>query len=150
MLGVLLHAPMGPFYSHKAARSRWRSNWKAILTFCRVAHRTWTVPVRCPISFLIRRSRPLDPQTRWCTGHCPVWLVDRCLGHMSPDDHAADRWPWAPLVHRTVHIFSRSTFTFSRERRVRSRASLGTGHSPVHHRLVLFWLNLAKTSLVRF
>jgi hypothetical protein len=31
MLGVLLHAPRGPFYSPKAARSCWRSNWKAIL-----------------------------------------------------------------------------------------------------------------------
>jgi hypothetical protein len=41
MLGVLLHAPRGPFYSPKAARSRWRSNWKEILTFCRVAHRTF-------------------------------------------------------------------------------------------------------------
>jgi hypothetical protein len=42
-LGVLLHAPRGPFYSPKAARSRWRSIWKAILAFCRVMHRT----VRC-------------------------------------------------------------------------------------------------------
>jgi hypothetical protein len=40
MLGVVLHAPRGPFYSPKAARSRWRSIWKAILAFCRVAHRT--------------------------------------------------------------------------------------------------------------
>jgi hypothetical protein len=31
-----------PFIA-KAARSRWRSTWKAILAFCRVAHRT----VRC-------------------------------------------------------------------------------------------------------
>jgi hypothetical protein len=43
MLGVLLHAPRGPFYSPKAARSRWRPTRKAILAFCRVAHRT----VRC-------------------------------------------------------------------------------------------------------
>jgi hypothetical protein len=43
MLGVLLHAPRGPFYSPKAARSRWRSKWKAILAFCRVVQRT----VRC-------------------------------------------------------------------------------------------------------
>jgi hypothetical protein len=43
MLGWLLHAPRGPFYSPKAARSRWRQIWKANLAFCRVAHRT----VRC-------------------------------------------------------------------------------------------------------
>jgi hypothetical protein len=43
MLGLLLHAPRGLFYSPKAARSRWRPTRKAILAFCRVAHRT----VRC-------------------------------------------------------------------------------------------------------
>ena len=43
MLGVLLHAPRGLFYSPKAARSRWRQSKKAILAFCRVAHRTGTV-----------------------------------------------------------------------------------------------------------
>ena len=30
ILGVLLHAPRGPFYSPKAARSRWEQIWKAI------------------------------------------------------------------------------------------------------------------------
>jgi hypothetical protein len=34
MLGVVLHAPRGPFYSPKAARNRWSSIWKAILAFC--------------------------------------------------------------------------------------------------------------------
>ena len=33
---VLLHTPRGPFYSPKAARSRWRQTWKVILAFCRV------------------------------------------------------------------------------------------------------------------
>jgi hypothetical protein len=33
--------------------------------------------------------------------------------------------------------FSRSSFFISREQPVHRRASLGTGHSPVHHRLVL-------------
>jgi hypothetical protein len=33
----------------KAARSRWRPTWKAILTFCRVVHRT----VRCTIGQLL-------------------------------------------------------------------------------------------------
>jgi hypothetical protein len=39
MLRLLLHAPRGPFYSPKAARSRWRQLWKANLAFCRVAER---------------------------------------------------------------------------------------------------------------
>jgi hypothetical protein len=43
MLGVFLHAPRGPFYSPKAARSRWKQSRKANLAFCRVVHRT----VRC-------------------------------------------------------------------------------------------------------
>jgi hypothetical protein len=40
MLGVLLHAPRGPFYSPKVARSRWVHSRKAFLAFCRLAHRT--------------------------------------------------------------------------------------------------------------
>jgi hypothetical protein len=42
-IAISIHAPRGPFYSPKAARSRWRQLWKANLAFCRVAHRT----VRC-------------------------------------------------------------------------------------------------------
>jgi hypothetical protein len=68
----MLHAPRGPFYSPKVARSRWRSIWKAILVFCRVVHRTVTVAVRCVISFHIWRIRPLVLGVGWRTGHCPV------------------------------------------------------------------------------
>jgi hypothetical protein len=35
MLGVVLHAPRGPFYSPKPARSRWNSIWQAILASVR-------------------------------------------------------------------------------------------------------------------
>jgi hypothetical protein len=52
MLGVLLYAPRGLFYSPKAARSRWRQSGKAILAFCRVAHRTVTVHGLVQIAFL--------------------------------------------------------------------------------------------------
>jgi hypothetical protein len=78
-------------------------------------------------------------------------------GHASLADCAADRLPRAALAHRTVRctldspvIFSCDAFTFSRERRVRRRASLGTGHCPLHHRLVLVWLNSANFSLIQF
>jgi hypothetical protein len=74
MLGILLHAPRGPFYNSKTARSRWRSTWKAILAFCRVVHRTATVAVRCAISFLFWRSRPLDLWIYWYTEPCPVHI----------------------------------------------------------------------------
>jgi hypothetical protein len=75
MLGVLLHAPRGPFYSPKAARSRWEHSRKAILAFCRLAHRTVRCTTgHCPvrISFLFWRSRPLEIWSHWRTGHCPV------------------------------------------------------------------------------
>jgi hypothetical protein len=49
MLGFLLHAPRGPFYSPKAARSRWNPTRKAILAFCRVAHRTVWCTTRQPL-----------------------------------------------------------------------------------------------------
>jgi hypothetical protein len=75
MLDVLLHASRGPFYSPKAARSRWEHFKKAILAFCRLAHRTVRCTTRhCPvrISFLIWWSRPLQIPSRWHIGHCPV------------------------------------------------------------------------------
>jgi hypothetical protein len=37
-----------------------------------VHHRTVTVVVRCAISFLFWRIRPLVLGVDWCTGHCPV------------------------------------------------------------------------------
>jgi hypothetical protein len=51
MLGWLLHAHRGPFYSPKVARSRWNPTRKAILAFCQVAHRTATVACPVRISF---------------------------------------------------------------------------------------------------
>jgi hypothetical protein len=57
MLGVVLHAPRGPFYSPKEARSRSRSIWKAILAFCRVAHRT----VRCTTGHELSLSGARSP-----------------------------------------------------------------------------------------
>jgi hypothetical protein len=59
---VLLHAPRGPFYSPKAARSRLEQSRKAILAFCRLVHQTVQCTTgHCPvqISFLFWRSRPL-------------------------------------------------------------------------------------------
>jgi hypothetical protein len=150
MLGLLLHAPRGPFYSPKAARSRWNSIWKEIVAFCRVAHRT----VRCTTgheqslsgawspSFSSEADRwalsPLGaPDTVWCT---PDSVVRP--GYRWPRPRVA-RWlrcrplARASLAHRTVQwIIAAASSANSRERRVRRRASLGTGHCPVHLRLV--------------
>jgi hypothetical protein len=129
-LVCLLHAPRSPFYSPKAARSRWRSTWKAILAFCRVVHRTTTVAVRCVISIHIGRSRPLDLETGWSTGHCPVHtgqsgvpnrLLARAMRRsmialVTVGSGGSDS-PDSPV------IFSRGAFFVSRERRVRRRCT---------------------------
>jgi hypothetical protein len=127
MLGVLLHAPRGPFYSPKAARSRREHSRKANLAFCRLAHRTVRCTTgHCPvqISFLLWRSRPLALWSRWRTIHCPV--------HTGQSGAPSDRWhlprarpadcwltgqsgapPDSPV------IYSRTSPTISREQPVR-------------------------------
>jgi hypothetical protein len=95
VLVVLFHAPRGPFYSPKVARSRWSSIWKAIVVFCPWAHRT----VRCTtgqgtvrdlLPFLanltIAAMAPMAHQTVRCG------LVTVGAGHASPADYAVDRW----------------------------------------------------------
>jgi hypothetical protein len=60
---------------------------KAILAFCRLAHRTVQCTTgHCPvrISFLIWRSRPLQSWSRWRTGHCLV--------HTGQSGVPFDRW----------------------------------------------------------
>jgi hypothetical protein len=73
-----------------------------------VHHRTSTVHVRCTISFLFWRSRPLQRCGSWRTEHYPV--------HTGQSGAPADRWRgprvarglrdrplrWRPLAHRTV------------------------------------------------
>jgi hypothetical protein len=130
LLGVLLHAPRGPFYSPKAARSRWEHFKKAILAFCRLAHRTVRCTTgHCPvqISFLLWRSRPLALGSRWRNGHCSVHTGQsgapfRPLARPRVLRGSRGR----PLAHRTVRctpdspvIFSRTPLITSREQQVR-------------------------------
>jgi hypothetical protein len=118
MLGVFLHAPRGPFYSPKAARSRWMHSRKAILAFCRLAHRTVQCTTgHCPvrISFLLWRCWPLAFWSRWRTGHClvhhrtvrcplPTVGSATCLARIArPTVGPADRWLTGQSgAHRTV------------------------------------------------
>jgi hypothetical protein len=102
MLGCLLHAPRGPFYSPKAARSRWNPTRKAILAFCRVAHRTATVACPVRISFHSWRSRPLELRAGWRTGPCPVPSVDRWCGPHVARGFGGRPLRWWLLAHRTV------------------------------------------------
>jgi hypothetical protein len=104
MLRWLLHAPRGPFYSPKAARSRWRQTWKAILSLCRVAHRTTTVA--CPVlDFLPNRAQstvaasgPLAHRTLFGahrTVRCPLPTVGAttCRAKIArPTVGAGNRW----------------------------------------------------------
>jgi hypothetical protein len=109
MLGVLLDAPRGPFYSPKAARSHWRSIWKAILAFWRVVHRT----VRCTTRQPLFMSGVWSPYKSGTADRCSSGLVGtpdtvRChqptvgAGHVSRVDRAYDRWSLTLLAHRTV------------------------------------------------
>jgi hypothetical protein len=119
MLGCLLHAPRSPFYSSKAARSRWKQSGKAILAFCRVVHRT----VRCTTGqalFIVRcrlpsKNRTVDrcrngavgaSDTIRCTPDSPVLPADCWRAHASRAVCAADRWRSRPLAHRTVRCLT--------------------------------------------
>jgi hypothetical protein len=129
MLGVLLHAPRGPFYSPKAARSRCKQSRKANLAFCRVAHRTVRCTTgHCPvqIAFLIWRSRPLKIWRRWRTGHCPVHT----------EQSGAPIRPLA-LPHVTRGLRARPL----------ARPTVGSSDSPVNYsRTLLTWFPRAATS----
>jgi hypothetical protein len=147
----LLHAPRGPFYSPKAARSRWRQSGKAILAFCRVAHRTvrfatgqTLFSVRCRLLSKIgaadrwRFGAVGAPDTVQCTPDSSVPPLDRWLGHASRVDCATDRWltgqsgapPDSPVN------FSRTPPTNSQEWPVDQTPAWRTGHCMVHHRTV--------------
>jgi hypothetical protein len=80
-LGLLLHAPRGPFYSPKAARIHWRHSWKANIAFCRVAHRT----VRCTTGQPLFMSGARFPSISGAADRCNFGLIgasdtDKSLG----------------------------------------------------------------------
>jgi hypothetical protein len=102
LLGVVLHAPRGPFYSPKAARSRWSSIWKALVAFCPWAHQTvrcttgqWTVrdSLACLAKPTVAATGPLAHQTVRCS------LVTVGEVHVLPVDRVADHWLGARLAH---------------------------------------------------
>jgi hypothetical protein len=129
MLEWLLHAPRGPFYSPKVARSRWRPTGKAKVAFCRVVHRT----VRCTTGqplFMSGAWSPTysgaddrcrfvavgapdtvqctpdtvqcTPDTVRCTPDSPVPPTDRSCGPRVARGLRGRLLRWWPLAHRTV------------------------------------------------
>ena len=169
MLGVLLHAPRGPFYSPKAARSRWKPTRKAILAFCRVAHRTATIHVRCDLLPILAQTTVADS---WQLAHqtlsgahrtvrCPLPTVG--AGHASPADCAADRcagdrWlpgqsgapPDSPMNYsRTLPIFPESGLFTGSQPGAPDTVRCSTRQSGVPDRAGL-WLYSAKSFAISF
>jgi hypothetical protein len=126
MLGVVLHAPRGHFYSPKAARSRWNSIWKAILALCSSVHRT----------------------VRW---HTEQWIVHAqyttenpligwfpFLWGTGPSGAPCDRWlssTWqiavAWLEHRTVRRQMRTVrWIIANVAREKPESAEFVGHAP--------------------
>jgi hypothetical protein len=114
-LGCLLHAPRGPFYSPKAARSRWRHSWKANLAFCRVAHRTVRCTTGQPLFMSGARFPSIPgvadrcnfglvgaPDTVWCAPDSPVPPADHWRGPRVTHRLRGRPLRWRPLAHRTV------------------------------------------------
>jgi hypothetical protein len=157
-LGWLLHALRGPFYSHKAARCRWRPTRKVILAFCRLVHRT----VRCTT------GQPLFMSGVWSPSYSGA--DDRCIAvtvctpdtvRCTPDSPVppADRWHgprvarglrgrplrWRPLAHRTVR------WIIAVRRQILPRVACSPESSQAHRTLsgVLdwaeIWLHRAKS-----
>jgi hypothetical protein len=154
--GSLLHAPRGPFYSPKAARSRWRPTRKAILAFCRVAHQT----VRCTTGQPLFMSGAWSPSysgaddrcrfvavgapdTVRCTSDSPVPPADHWRGPHVARGLCGRPLRWRPLAHRTVWCTTGQSGElypyadkFSRERPVHRSSAWRTEHCLVHHRTV--------------
>jgi hypothetical protein len=83
MIGVVLYAPRGPFYSPKGPRSRWIFNWQALLALCPWVHRA----VRC------------TPDSERCNGReSPDWLLSTFRGHQTVRWVASNR----PVHHFTI------------------------------------------------
>jgi hypothetical protein len=133
---TLIEVPRGPFYRHKGSRSRWNPIWKAILAFCRVAHRTVRCTTgHCPVpDFLPKVAQttvavlePLAHRTlsgAHRTVRCPHLTVGSATHHARiarPTVGSADRWltgqSGAPLDSPVN--YSRTSPDFSRERRLR-------------------------------
>jgi hypothetical protein len=123
MLGVVLHAPRGPFYSPKEARSRWRSTWKANLAFCRV--------VRCTTRQLQSSARSPSisgAADRWALGSVGAPDTVRC----TPDS------PVCPIDHWRVPRVAR----WLRSRPLAASA-FGSPDSLVHHQTAQWFLAAA-------
>jgi hypothetical protein len=106
-------------------------------------HRTVPIAVRCAISFLFWRIRPLVLEIGWRTGHCPVHT--RQFGVPNQPLLRATRRP--RIARPTVVLatvgspdslvnYSRTPLNFSRERPFHRSLAWRTGHCLMHHQTV--------------
>jgi hypothetical protein len=93
----------------------WRTGQSGAPPDSPMPHRTATVHVRCAISFLFYRSRPLQTRGSWRTGHCPAHTGESGA-------------PCRPLA--------RATRRPRIARRTVALAAVGSLDIPVHHRTV--------------
>ena len=163
MLGYQVEAPRGFFYSPKGSRSRCSFIWKALVAFCLRVHRTVRCTPdtpQCPITFLLRRSRPLAAAVAWHTGQSgAAW---RPLAELTwpAADHAptvgAGQSHWRLGTPDSPVIFSRGAPAITREWLLRPLTSWApdtvrcTPDSPVLPRLAQNWPTLAKLIFSNF
>jgi hypothetical protein len=133
---------------------------KAILAFCRLAHRT----VRCGFPSLFGEADRWQAWSRWHTGHCPVHTGQSSAPSRPLARPCVSRGSHSRLLaHRTIRCtpdssvnYSRTPLTYSRERQVRlsqpgtpDTVRCTTGQS-VAPRQSWLWLNKAISSPIRF
>ena len=133
LLGCLLHAPRGPFYSPKAARSRWKQYGKAILALpdrhCSVSGVDCFPKLAQPT---VEDLEPLAHRTlsgAEQTVRCPLQTVGPATRHARIARPTVGS-PGSPVN------FSHTPPTNSRERPVDQKPAWRTRHCPVHHRTV--------------
>jgi hypothetical protein len=137
MLGVLLHAPRGPFYSHKGPRSRWNPIWKALVAFCLWVHRT----IRCTGQLMCNGYESSDWSPSFSGGHRTVrwhfpgrclltWptLIARSTVGMGEESLLAWRTGHVRCTSDCPIIFSQQVLAFSPERLVGPADQASPGH----------------------
>jgi hypothetical protein len=149
MLGSLLHAPRGPFYSPKVARSRWRPTRKAILAFYRVAH--------CEDCEANRwHRRPLAHRTvRWIIAMSPLcfsrgrrvrrgWLT----GQSGAPPDGSVNYSCTPPLSPESGLFTRTSLAHRTLSGVPSRAGVGCTEPSLFPILFSLFLALRQNMLV--
>ena len=106
--------------------------------------------VRCGSLSLFGEADRWQPWSRWRTRHYPVPPLDRCLGHVSRADRAADRWPGRPLAHRTVRCTPDSPVNYSRTPSISSREQQVRLSQPGAPRQSWLWLKQSYLSPICF